>query len=265
MWLADSKLSILWQVCQICPCLVCLRGQCCTTGASSAPCCEKCFTFLYSLNPDVLILAFLLSCCLWHYKKFLGQHITQDPCIGKPWSAPVLQDGAEDLCCSFKGPGSGQSCASITAQSLEQRRNTSGSSCTCCCSLEEAHESHLWVVYPKVQSSAPWYGRALLPAAVWAGAQDPPGLPVPLWLAEISLPFNWHPISPPGCGWLPHPLGAAMQNTSFCSPTLPGTRHAGLLTQTMSLWGSCQQCCPQDCFSKHAYRFNLLKICHKEK
>lgn len=168
MWLADSKLSILWQVCQICPCLVCLKGQCCITGPSSAPCCEKCFTFLDALNPDALILAFLLSCCLWLYKKFL---ITQNPCVGKPWSAPVLQGRAEDLCCSFKGPGSGQSCTSITAQSPEQCRNTSGSSCTCCCSLEEAHEGHLWVVYPKVQSSGPWSGHALLSAAAWAGAR----------------------------------------------------------------------------------------------
>lgn len=28
------------------------------------------------------------------------------------------------------------------------------------------------------------------------GGQDPAGLPVPLWLAEISLSFNWHPVFP---------------------------------------------------------------------
>lgn len=97
------------------------------------------------------------------------------------------------------------------------------------------------------------------------GGQDPAELPVPLWLAEISLPFNWHPVLPRGLAGSLISLMPAMHSTSLCSATLPVTCHAGLLTWTVSLWGSYQQCCLQDCFSRHGYQFNLLKICHKEK
>lgn len=37
------------------------------------------------------------------------------------------------------------------------------------------------------------------------GGQGPSGLPVPLWLAETSLPFNWHPVFPPGLWLAPSP------------------------------------------------------------
>lgn len=109
-------------------------------------------------------------------------------------------------------------------------------------------------------------GLAMLSSLQLPELGDPAGLPVPLWLAEISVPFNWHPVFPRGlAGSLIISLMPAMHSTSLCSATLPVTCHAGLLTWTVSLWGSYQQCCPQDCFSRHGYQLNLLKICHKEK
>lgn len=45
------------------------------------------------------------------------------------------------------------------------------------------------------------------------GGQGPSGLPVPLWLAEISLPFNWHPVFPPG-PWLAPSAPPCLQSTA---------------------------------------------------
>lgn len=99
-----------------------------------------------------------------------------------------------------------------------------------------------------------------------------------VWLCSLQLPQAGTRalqgcLSP--CGWqrsqcpligilwlaahLPVP---AMHSTSLCSATLLGLV---MLTWTMSLRGSYQHCCPQDCVSRHGYQFNLLKICHKEK
>lgn len=119
-----------------------------------------------------------------------------------PVAAGQIWDRAP--CLSFKGPSSSQSCTSIKARSPEQCRNISGSFCTSCCSkaLEETHGSDLCVVYPKVQSSGPRSGHAVLPG------------PGPFRAACASLAGRdlccliGILLSPRGCGWLPHPLDA---------------------------------------------------------
>lgn len=223
MWLADFKLSILWQVCQIGPCLASRRGQRCTTGPSSALCCEKCFTFLVVLDRNLLILVcgfgfglvfFLptpVTCGITG--SFGGQHVTHELCVGKPWSFPCccraeLGAGswARDLHCGFKRPSGDQSCSSIKSWGHLSTADTSLTAFA-----PAVIHRHLRKPRRKIRSlctrrwKAVARGLAMLSSLQLpeVGDQDPWGLPAPLRLAEISLPFNWHPVSPGGRGWLP--------------------------------------------------------------
>lgn len=175
MWLADSKYSVTSLPNFSMPSIT--QGPVLHHWSLFSPLLWKMF-HLVVLNHNVLILAFVLSCCSWRYKTFLGNAAHYSWALY--WKALILQchspvaagqSRGRDTCFSFKGPSSGHSCTSVKAQSPEQCTNTSGSFCSSCCSqaLEEIHESNLCVLYPKVQSSGPWSGHAVLPAAAWAG------------------------------------------------------------------------------------------------
>lgn len=172
----------------------------------------------------------------------------------------------------FKRPSGDQSCSCIKARRPpEQCRHISDSFCTSCRSqaLEKTRAINPLVTHPKVKSSGAWSGRAVLPAAArGGGVRTLQGCLRPSgWRRSrchlIGMAYPRGGLRPAPSS--PRPLVPAVHSTSLCSTAPPVTCHVDLLAWTVSLRGSCQQPCPQDCFSRYGYRFNLLKICHKEK